>query len=281
MSTTHRNRLPLAGVVGWPIAHSRSPRLHRFWLERHGIEGDYVPLGVEPRDLETAFAALPLLGFRGINVTLPHKEAALRLATRTSDRAALIGAANTLTFREDGSIYADNTDGYGFLENLRQGAPGWKGSEGPALVVGAGGAARAVVSALLSDGCPEIRLVNRTRARAEFLADEFGAKVAAVDWLQAEDAMEGCATIVNASSLGMTGQPALPFSLKRAPRSAVVSDIVYTPLITPLLEEAEKRRMRAVDGLGMLLHQGRPGFEAWFGVAPQVDEELRAHVLAG
>lgn len=279
MTGAVRNRLPLAGVIGWPIAHSRSPRLHRFWLARHGLEGDYVPLGVEPRDLELAFTALPRLGFRGVNVTLPHKEAALRLATRASDRAALIGAANTITFREDGSIYADNTDGFGFLESLRAGAPGWKASDGPALVIGAGGAARAVVSALLSDGCPEIRLVNRTRSRADFLADEFGAKVAAVDWFAAEDAMEGCATLVNTSSLGMTGQPALPFSLKRAPRTALVNDIVYTPLDTPFLEEARKRRMRAVDGLGMLLHQGRPGFEAWFGVAPTVDDELRAHVL--
>ncbi|MEC9432874.1 MAG: shikimate dehydrogenase [Pseudomonadota bacterium] len=278
---TSRNRLPLAGVLGWPIAHSRSPRLHRHWLARHGIEGDYITLGIEPRDFEAAFQALPLLGFRGVNVTIPHKESVLRFATKVSDRAALIGAANTITFREDGSVYADNTDGYGFLENLRAGAPGWRGAEGPALVLGAGGAARAIISALLSDGAPEIRLANRTRSRAEFLADQFGAKVHVVDWLHAEDAMEGVATIVNTTALGMTGQQALPFSLKRAPRTALVHDIVYSPLITPLLEEAQSRRMRWVDGLGMLLHQGRPGFEAWFGVAPEVDDDLRAAVLAG
>lgn len=277
---TRRNRLPLAGVLGWPIAHSLSPRLHGHWLRRHGIEGYYIPIGIEPRDFETAFRALPLMGFKGVNVTIPHKEAALRLATKVSDRASLIGAANTITFREDGAIYADNTDGYGFLETLRAGAPGWKGSDGPALVIGAGGAARAVISALLSDGAPEIRLANRTRSRAEFLADQFGAKVRVVDWLHAEDAMEGVATIVNTTSLGMTGHNALPVSLKRAPKTALVSDIVYTPLITPLLEEAQARRMRWVDGLGMLLHQGRPGFEAWFGVAPQVDDELRAVMLA-
>ena len=277
---TDPNRLPLAGVVGWPIAHSRSPALHRHWLRRYGIRGDYVALGIEPRDFETAFPALPALGFRGVNVTIPFKETVLRFATQVSDRAALIGAANTITFREDGAIYADNTDGYGFLENLRAGAPGWKGSDGPALVFGAGGAARAIVSALLSDGAPEIRLFNRTRSRAEFLADEFGAKVHVGDWLHAEDAMDGLATIVNATSLGMTGHKALPFSLRRAPKTVVVNDIVYSPLITPLLEEAAARRMRWVDGLGMLLHQGRPGFEAWFGVPPEVDQELRDAVLA-
>ncbi|MDF2231193.1 shikimate dehydrogenase [Albimonas sp. CAU 1670] len=274
------NRLPLAGVLGWPIAHSRSPRLHRHWLGRYGIEGDYITLGVEPRDFEAAFKALPLLGFRGVNVTIPHKEAVLRLATKVSDRAALIGAANTITFREDGSVYADNTDGYGFLENLRAGAPGWRASEGPALVLGAGGAARAVISALLSDGAPEIRLANRTRSRADFLADQFGGRVKVVDWLHIEDALDGVATVVNTTSLGMTGQPPLQISLKRAPKTALVNDIVYSPLMTPLLEEAQSRRMRWVDGIGMLLHQGRPGFEAWFGVAPEVDADLRAAVLA-
>ena len=274
------NRLPLAGVLGWPIAHSRSPRLHRHWLSRYGIEGDYITLGVEPRDFEAAFRALPLLGFRGVNVTIPHKETVLRLATKVSDRAALIGAANTITFREDGSIYADNTDGYGFLENLRAGAAGWKASEGPALVLGAGGASRAIISALLSDGAPEIRLANRTRSRAEFLAGEFGGRVKVVDWLYTEDALDGVATVVNTTSLGMTGQPPLQISLKRAPKTALVNDIVYSPLMTPLLEEAQSRRMRWVDGVGMLLHQGRPGFEAWFGVAPEVDADLRAAVLA-
>jgi shikimate dehydrogenase len=277
---TQKNRLPLAGVLGWPIAHSRSPRLHRHWLSRYGLEGDYVPLGIEPRDFEAAFRALPLLGFRGANVTIPHKETVLRLADKVSDRASLIGAANTITFRDDGTIYADNTDGYGFLENLRAGAPGWKAGEGPALVLGAGGAARAIISALLSDGAPEIRLANRTRSRADFLADQFGAKVRVLDWLHAEDAMDGAATIVNTTALGMTGHAALPFSLKRAPKTALVTDIVYSPLLTPLLEEARSRRMRWVDGLGMLLHQGRPGFEAWFGVAPEVDDALRAAVLA-
>jgi shikimate dehydrogenase len=278
MNDVKRN--PLAGVIGWPINHSKSPRLHGHWLQRHGINGAYVAMGVEPRDLEAAFRALPLLGFRGVNVTIPHKENVLKMATKVSDRASLIGAANTITFREDGTIYADNTDGYGFIENLRAGAPGWKASEGPALVLGAGGAARSIISSLLSDGAPEIRLANRTRSRADFLADQFGAKVKVVDWLHVEDAFDGVATIVNTTSLGMVGMPALQLSLKRAPKTALVTDIVYSPLKTPLLEEAESRRMRWVDGLGMLLHQGRPGFEAWFGVAPAVDDELRALMLA-
>ncbi|MFT4793340.1 MAG: shikimate dehydrogenase [Paracoccaceae bacterium] len=278
MSEPKRN--PLAGVIGWPISHSKSPRLHGHWLQRYGITGDYVAMGVEPRDLEAAFRALPLLGFNGVNVTIPHKENVLKMATKVSDRASLIGAANTITFREDGTIYADNTDGYGFIENLRAGAPGWKASEGPAMVLGSGGAARSIISALLSDGAPEIRLANRTRARADFVADQFGAKVKVIDWLHVEDALDGVATIVNTTSLGMVGMPALQFSLKRAPKTALVTDIVYTPLQTPLLEEAEARRMRWVDGLGMLLHQGRPGFEAWFGVAPTVDDDLRALMLA-
>ncbi len=274
------NRVPLAGVVGWPISHSRSPRLHSYWLREHGLRGHYVPLGVEPRDFETAFRALPLLGFRGVNVTIPFKETVLKLADKVSDRAALIGAANTITFREDGTVFADNTDGFGFLENLRAGAPGWKASDGPALVFGAGGAARAIISALLSDGAPEIRLANRTRSRAEFLADQFGAKVRVVDWIKAETALDGAATLVNTTSLGMVGQQPLPISLKRAPKTLLVADIVYAPLMTPLLEEARSRRLRWVDGLGMLLHQGRPGFEAWFGVAPQVTDDLRRAMLA-
>jgi shikimate dehydrogenase len=278
---TEPKRNPLAGVIGWPISHSKSPRLHGHWLQRYGIEGDYVAMGVEPRDLEAAFRALPLLGFRGVNVTLPHKENVLKMATKVSDRASLIGAANTITFREDGTIYADNTDGFGFIENLRAGAPGWRGADGPALVLGAGGASRSIISALLTDGAPEIRLANRTRSRAEFLADQFGAKVKVMDWLHLEDALDGVATIVNCTSLGMVGMPSLNLSLKRAPKSALVTDIVYTPLQTPLLEEAESRRMRWVDGLGMLLHQGRPGFEAWFGVAPAVDEDLRRLMLEG
>jgi shikimate dehydrogenase len=271
---------PLAGVMGWPIGHSRSPALHGHWLRRYGIEGSYVALGVIPQDFETAFAALPKLGFRGVNVTIPFKEAALSLANAVSDCAALIGAANSITFRHDGGIVADNTDGYGFLQNLRQGSPGWSAAAGPALVVGAGGAARAVVWALLSDGAPEIRLVNRTLARAERLRDHFGARITVIDWSRASDAAEGAGTIVNTTSLGMTGQADLPLRLDAAPRTALVTDIVYRPLETPLLQRARHLGLETVDGLGMLLHQAVPGFESWFGRRPEVDEELRAAVLA-
>ncbi len=277
---TKPERIPLAGVIGWPIAHTMSPALHGHWLRRYGLPGAYVPLGIEPRNLEAAFGALPLLGFRGVNVTIPFKETVLRLATKVSDRASLIGAANTITFHEDGSSYADNTDGFGFLENLKSGAPGWSAASGPALVLGAGGAARAVIHALLGAGAPEIRLANRTKSRANFLGDNFGAKVKVIDWVHASDAAEGAATIINTTSLGMTGQPALGFSLAKAPKTAVVNDIVYNPIDTDLLQAARARKLTAVDGLGMLLHQGRPGFENWFGGAPEVDEDLRAAIIA-
>ncbi len=271
----------LAGVMGWPIAHSRSPRLHGHWLRRYGVDGHYVPLGVRPEDFAAALAALPRLGFRGVNVTIPHKERALALAGSVSERAALIGAANTLTFGEGGAVHADNTDGYGFLANLRQGAPGWTAAAGPALVLGAGGAARGVVAALLSDGAPEIRIANRTRDRAVALRDHFGERVAVVDWAGAEEAVAGAATIVNTTSLGMHGGTASPLRLDAALDTALVTDIVYTPLVTPLLARAAARGLATVDGLGMLLHQAAPGFEAWFGVRPEVDADLRAAVLGG
>jgi shikimate dehydrogenase len=266
----------LAGVMGWPIRHSRSPRLHGHWLRRYGVDGHYVPLAVRPQDFAAAFAALPLLGFRGVNVTIPFKETVLTLVGSVSDRAAQIGAANTITFDPHGGSHADNTDGYGFLENLRQGAPDWRG---PALVLGAGGASRAVVAALLSDGAPEVRVANRTRARAEQIRDHFGARVAIVDWRGASEAATGAMTIVNTTSMGMDGHPDLPFRLDAAPEGALVTDIVYSPLVTPLLAEATARGLATVNGLGMLLHQAAPGFERWFGVRPVVDAHLRAAVL--
>ncbi len=270
---------PLAGVVGWPIGHSLSPVLHGHWLRRHGIAGHYVPLGIRTEDFAAAFAMLPRLGFCGVNVTIPHKETVLDLCSSISDRAALIGAANTITFRPDGSAAADNTDGYGFLANIRQQAPAWSAAAGPALVIGAGGAARAVIWALLAEGAPEIRLVNRTRARAEMLAGHFGRRARVLDWSAAQAATEGARTIVNTTSMGMIGQPDLPIALDLAPPDAVVCDLVYRPLMTPLLRDAEARGMTIVDGLGMLLHQAVPGFEAWFGPRPQVDADLRAAVL--
>ncbi|CTQ32781.1 shikimate dehydrogenase [Jannaschia rubra] len=269
--------IPLAGVIGDPIAHSRSPLLHGHWLRRHGIDGHYIPLHVRASDLGGTLALLPRLGFRGVNVTLPHKEAVFALADEATDRARAVGAANTLTFR-DGRIHADNTDGAGFIANLRQGAPDWAGDR-PALVLGAGGAARGVVAALLDEGVPTVTLANRTAARAEALAGQFDDRVRTIDWNDTGPALADHALLVNTTSLGMTGQPPLDVDLSALPGDAVVTDIVYTPLSTPLLTAAQARGNPTVDGLGMLLHQAAPGFAAWFGVTPQVDDDLRRAVL--
>jgi shikimate dehydrogenase len=272
--------IPLAGVIGAPIAHSRSPALHGYWLRKYGIRGFYVPLEVAQADLEDVLRAMPRMGFVGANVTIPHKETVLRLADIVSDRAALIGAANTLIFRSDGKIHADNTDGYGFLENLRQGVPGWRADAGPCAVLGAGGAARAVVASLLEAGAEEIRITNRTRNRAEALRAEFGTKVVIYDWVQAGNALEEAATVVNTTSLGMVGKSEFRVPLDGLSPEAVVTDLVYTPLDTALLVRAREIGCRTVDGLGMLLHQAVPGFERWFGVKPEVDDALREAVLA-
>lgn len=276
---TDHPRIPLAGVIGHPVAHSRSPALHGFWLKRYGIKGHYIPMDISQADLPEALKMLPKLGFVGINVTIPHKEAVLALADIVTDRAALIGAANTLIFRKDGKIHADNTDGAGFIANLRQHAPHWVPSVGPAAVLGAGGAARAVVAALIEVGVPEIRIANRTRARAEAFRADFGAKVTVWDWTQAGRMLEGAATVVNTTALGMTGKPDLGISLEAVERGTLATDIVYTPLKTQFLIEAEEAGATIVDGLGMLLHQAAPGFERWFGQRPEVDEATRKAVL--
>ena len=277
---TDHPRIPLAGVIGSPIAHSKSPRLHGHWLKSYGIVGYYIPMDVAQADLREVIAALPKAGFVGVNVTIPHKETVLALADVVTDRAALIGAANTLIFRKDGRIHADNTDGYGFIANLRQSAPGWSPTAGPAAVIGAGGAARAVIASLIEVGVPEIRLANRTRTRAEALRQEFGAKVVVHDWVQAGNMMEGATTVVNTSSLGMVGKPDFRVPLDALSPNAVVTDLVYTPLRTRLLDEAAEIGCVTVDGLGMLIHQAAPAFERWFGVRPEVDQAVRDAVLA-
>ena len=274
------HRIPLAGVIGNPIAHSKSPRLHRHWLAKYGIAGDYVPLHVDKDDLPEVLRALPKMGFVGANVTIPHKVAALEIADQVSDRATLIGAANTLIFHEDGKIIADNTDGYGFLANLKQGAPEWRPDLGPAAVLGAGGAARAVIVSLLDAGVPEILLANRTRTKADVLRSEFGSRVRVFEWVQAGNIFEAATTVVNTTSLGMVGSPELRVPLDGLQPGTVVTDLVYNPLRTHLLDEAEKAGCTVVDGLGMLLHQGVPGFERWFGVRPEVDQATRDAVLA-
>ncbi len=273
-------RVPLAGVIGHPIGHSRSPKLHGHWLKTYGLPGHYIPMDVAPADLETVLRTLPKAGFVGANVTVPHKESALRIADHVSDRATVIGAANTLVFREDGSIHADNTDGYGFMENLRNGAPDWNAKDGPAVVFGAGGAARAVLQALADAGVPEILLTNRTRARADHLKEEFGQRITVVDWVQAGNVVETAELVVNTTSLGMQGQPELRVPLDGLQPGAVVTDLVYAPLKTNLLKTAEEAGCTTVDGLGMLLHQAVPGFERWFGVRPEVDADTRAAALA-
>ncbi|WP_050604651.1 shikimate dehydrogenase [Ruegeria sp. 6PALISEP08] len=273
-------RVPLAGVIGHPIGHSRSPKLHGHWLKTYGLAGHYIPMDVASADLETVLRTLPKAGFVGANVTVPHKEAALKIADHVSDRATVIGAANTLVFREDGSIHADNTDGYGFMENLRSGAPDWNAKDGPAVVFGAGGAARAVLQALSDAGVPEILLANRTRARADHLKEEFGQRIRVVDWVQAGNVIENAELVVNTTSLGMQGQPELRVPLDGLQPGTVVTDLVYAPLKTHLLQTAEEAGCTTVDGLGMLLHQAVPGFERWFGVRPEVDAETRKAALA-
>ncbi len=276
---TDHPRIPLAGVIGHPVAHSRSPALHGYWLRRYGLKGHYIPIDIAPNDLPDLIRTLPRLGFVGLNVTIPHKESVLHIADIITDRAALIGAANTLIFRKDGKIHADNTDGSGFIANLRQNAPHWQPNAGPAVVFGAGGAARAVVASLIEVGVPEIRLANRTRARADALRSDFGAKVIVHEWTQAAALLGEAVTVVNTTSLGMTGKPEFRMPLATLNPRALVTDLVYTPLKTQFLIEAEALGCTVVDGLGMLLHQAAPGFERWFGQRPEVDEETRRAVL--
>ncbi|MEM9269793.1 MAG: shikimate dehydrogenase [Pseudomonadota bacterium] len=271
--------IPLAGVTGWPIHHSRSPTLHGHWLKRYELAGHYIPMPVAPENLERALEALPGLGFRGINVTIPHKQAVMPLARRVTETAQRIGAANTLTFLPEGGFEADNTDAYGFVENLKAGAPSWSGAGQTPLVLGAGGAARAVLVALLDVGAAQILLANRTQARAEELANAFGPKITVIPWEEINDAVAQSDLVVNTTSLGMAGHGTLPLSLDAARPGTLITDIVYTPLMTPLLVDAQSRGLPFVDGVGMLLHQAVPGFSRWFGQHPEVDENLRKAVL--
>lgn len=278
---TISGKAKVAGVIGWPVAHSLSPRLHGYWLAEHGIDGAYVPLPVRPEHVAEAIRALSKLGFVGANITVPHKEAALATADKCDPQARRVGAANTLVISADGAIEARNTDAFGFVENLREQATTWRANAGAAVVIGAGGSARAVVVALLDAGVAEVRVSNRTRARAESLAATLGTDVCAVPWADRHRALRGAALVVNATTLGMNGHAPLDLDLTELPRSAAVADLVYVPLRTPLLEAAAARGHTVVDGLGMLLHQARPAFEAWFGILPRVTLALREHVCAG
>ncbi|WP_111733063.1 shikimate dehydrogenase [Roseovarius amoyensis] len=271
--------IPLAAVIGSPVAHSKSPQLHTHWLKVNGLAGYYIPMDVRSEDLEQVLRTLPKAGFIGVNVTIPHKEKVLEIADQITDRATLIGAANTLILRPDGKIHADNTDGYGFINNIRQAEPDWDPKAGPAAILGAGGAARAVVSALLDAGVPEILISNRTKVRAEALRADFGKRLQVVDWVQAGNMLEEATTVVNTTSLGMIGKPSLRVPLDGLRPGTLVNDLVYTPLKTQFLAEAEEMGCRTVDGLGMLLHQAVPAFERWFGVRPTVDSATRAAAL--
>ena len=270
----------LAGVMGWPVAHSRSPKIHQYWLEKHGLYGAYVHLPVAPGNLSIALPGLAALGFRGCNITLPHKVDALKLVHDVDVNARRVGAINTIVVQPDGSLKGFNNDGFGFIQSLLEAKPDWRADAGPVTVLGAGGAARAVILSLADHGAKEIRLINRTFDTAQALAREFGAPVKALLWEDRHAALADIALLVNTTSQGMHGNPALDLNLDALPAQALVSDVIYVPLETPLLAAARLRGNPTVNGLGMLLHQARPAFQAWFGVLPDVSPELRRLVEA-
>jgi shikimate dehydrogenase len=265
----------LVGIMGWPVAHSRSPLLHGYWIKELGLSGAYVYLPVRPERLAQALKGLAALGFAGCNVTIPHKEAAMRLVERVDPLAKRIGAINTIVVGDDGMLSGSNTDAFGFIESLKEARPDWRADAGPATIMGAGGGARAVIASLAERGAKEIRVANRTLARAEALARDFGPPIRAVAWERRHDALDGASLLVNTTNQGMSGQPPLDLSLEQLPRSALIADIVYIPLETPLLAAARERGNSVVNGVGMLIHQARAAFKAWFGVMPDATPELR------
>ena len=267
-----------AGVIGWPIRHSRSPIIHGYWLDRYQVEGRYLKIPVEPRHLPEFIARMTPDEIAGINVTIPHKEPVFHLVSETEQMARRLRAVNTVFFR-DGRLVGDNTDGFGFVASLATTVPDWSAPSGPAVVLGAGGGARAIVAALVDAGVPEFRVVNRDLDRATRLAADLAPGARVLSWAEAPAALAGASLLVNTTSLGMVGMAPLDLALDALPATAVVADIVYTPLRTGLLDRAAARGNPTVDGLGMLLHQARPGFRHWFGVEPEVTAELRALVV--
>jgi shikimate dehydrogenase len=266
--------------MGWPVMHSRSPKIHNCWLATYGLAGAYVPLEIAPEHLREALRALVQLGFAGCNLTIPHKEAALNLLDRVDAVARRIGAVNLVVVGKDGALEGRNTDAFGYIESVSEAVPAWRADAGPIVVIGAGGGARAVLVGLADRGARDIRLVNRSFDRALALAREFGPPITAVEWHDRHAALAGAAMLVNTSNQGMTGQPPLDIALDTLPASALVSDIVYVPRETPLLAAARRRGNRTVNGLGMLLNQARPAFHAWTGVMPQITADLRAAIEA-
>ena len=272
------DRFLLAGVMGWPVMHSRSPVLHNYFFRHYGLVGTYVPLAIKPDALEPALRALRPLGFSGCNLTIPHKERALAIVDEVDPVARRIGAISCVVVRSDGSLWGTNNDAYGFVQNILQHRPEWRADAGPVVIIGAGGGARAVAWSLAERGARDIRVVNRTLARAKALAQEFDSPMKAVGWDDRHRALDGAAMLVNTTSQGMVGQTPLDLDLDALPTGALVTDIVYAPLETPLLAAARRRGNPTVDGLGMLLHQARPAWKAWFGIEPEVTPELRALV---
>jgi shikimate dehydrogenase len=277
---THPDRFLLAGLMGFPVMHSRSPKLHNYWLAQHGLTGAYLPLAIRTEGLRDALRALPALGFSGCNLTIPHKEAALAIVDRVDPVARRIGAMNCVVVAPDGSLEGQNHDAFGYVESIREAQPNWRADAGPIVVIGAGGGARAVLVSLIDQGAREIRLVNRTSARAAALQRDLGGPITALPWEQREAALGGAAMLINTTNQGMVGAPPLELALDALPPTALVSDIVYIPRETPLLAAARKRGNPTVNGLGMLLHQARPAFRAWFGIMPEVTPELRAMIEA-
>jgi shikimate dehydrogenase len=270
----------LAGVMGWPVAHSRSPKIHNYWIEKYGLKGAYVLLPVAPGTLSVAVPGLAALGFRGCNITIPHKVDAMALMNEIDPMAKRMGAMNTIVVQADGSLKGFNNDGFGYIQSLIDAQPDWRADTGPITVLGAGGAARAVVLSLADRGAKEIRLINRTFEKADALAKEFGGPIKAYQWDDRHTALADVALLVNTTSQGMHGTPSLDLSLDNLPVHALVSDVIYVPLETPLLAAARQRGNATVNGLGMLLNQARPAFHAWFGVMPEITPELRRMVEA-
>ncbi len=279
MNKKNLNKPLLAGVIGNPIYQSKSPILHNFWLKQYKINGYYIPIHTEVNDLEKNINSLITLGFRGVNVTIPFKTAILSIADTITDRASVIGAANTLYFNANGKITADNTDGYGFKQNIFSSYSSWNPKIGTAVVFGAGGAAKAIIYTLLSEGVPKVKILNRTKAKANAIAENFGNKVEVIDWYASNDALNGASIVVNATSLGMVGQPSLKVNLKSLASNALVTDLVYNPLDTDILKDAIQLGFRTVDGLGMLLYQAELGFSNWFNIKPDINNELRTFML--
>ena len=269
----------LAGVIGHPISHSKSPKLHNYWLSKYKINGFYIPFSVTTEKLQTSIKSLIDLGFKGVNVTIPHKTNVLSFADSVTDRAALIGASNTLYFSQSGKVHADNTDGYGFIQNIIDEIPDYDFYDKTAIIYGAGGSARAIASALISNGVREVGITNRTRSKAQIISENLGAKVSVIDWRTAPETIQRADLIINATSMGMTGQPDFSQPISRAKKTALVIDIVYNPLITELLKEAKKLKLKTVGGIGMLINQAVPGFEHWFQKSPVIDDEIRKFII--